>query len=464
MAAEGSWSRARLIPVSGIGSEKEAETRAASAVLAVISVVRDLSVALFSPLGASRAQKAEVETFTEPQFVLDGKKVRPDGLIRITYGKSSWVGLIEFKTGDARLEADQINTYWEIARQNDFDAVVTISNEIAPAPGTHPTDGLRVRSNSKVDVHHISWTALLTTAVMHKAHKGVADPEQAWLVGELIRYLEHPSSGAMAFADMGSNWVSVRDGARDGLLKKNDEPVHDIAQRWDQLIRFAALTLGANIGSDVQQMLSRTHSDQRVRTNYLVDCLVNGSPLDGELRVPNTAGDIELSADLKARRISAAMDVAAPEDRGGKARCTWIIHQLQDAPSSLVIEAYPKNARTPNSATVSDASENRDVLLGEDRRDPARFRLVLTREMGTNRKKGGRNPGFIDSVLQLIEEFYGSVVQNITPWTPRAPKISTRQPEPVTSDPIVTSQSQPDGTTTPCWRIVGEADSAWDEA
>lgn len=39
------WTRARLIPVSGIGSEKEAETRAASAVLAVLSVVRDLSVA-----------------------------------------------------------------------------------------------------------------------------------------------------------------------------------------------------------------------------------------------------------------------------------------------------------------------------------------------------------------------------------------------------------------------------------
>ena len=46
------WTRARLIPVSGIGSEKEAETRAASAFLAVLSVVRDLTVALLSPMGA----------------------------------------------------------------------------------------------------------------------------------------------------------------------------------------------------------------------------------------------------------------------------------------------------------------------------------------------------------------------------------------------------------------------------
>jgi predicted component of type VI protein secretion system len=55
------WPRARLIPVSGIGSQKEAETRAASAVLAVLSVVRDLSVLLFSPMGASRASRAVVD-------------------------------------------------------------------------------------------------------------------------------------------------------------------------------------------------------------------------------------------------------------------------------------------------------------------------------------------------------------------------------------------------------------------
>lgn len=82
------WTRARLIPVSGIGSSKEAETRAASAVLAVISVVRELSLELFSPMGAPRAGKATVETFTEPQFEYNGKRVRPDGIVRISYGKA----------------------------------------------------------------------------------------------------------------------------------------------------------------------------------------------------------------------------------------------------------------------------------------------------------------------------------------------------------------------------------------
>lgn len=183
--------QARLIPVSGIGSEKEAEQRATSALLAVLTVVRDLSTELFAPLGASRAQKASVEAWTEVQFGHNGRKIRPDGLLRIAYGKASWNALLEIKTGDATLDAEQINTYWDVARGEKFDHVITISNEIAPNADAHPTAGLRVRSNSPVQVTHLSWTAILTTAVRLKQHKGVDDPEQAFLLGELIR-TPHP--------------------------------------------------------------------------------------------------------------------------------------------------------------------------------------------------------------------------------------------------------------------------------
>ena len=139
--------------------------------------------------------------------------MRPDGLVRRGYGKGSYTALIEVKTGENLLKTDQINAYWEVARQYGFDAVVTISNEIGH-PGMHPTGGLKVRANSKVKVQHYSWTEILSTAVMCKVHRGIGDPEQAWILGELIRYLEHPASGAMTFADMGPNWVGVRDGAR----------------------------------------------------------------------------------------------------------------------------------------------------------------------------------------------------------------------------------------------------------
>ncbi len=466
------WQRARLIPVSGISSEQEAETRATSALLAVIEAVRDLSTTMFAPLGASRAQRAEVRCYTEVPFKVAVGRThsRPDGLIQVAYGKTTWTALVEVKTGSAMLDADQINAYWDIAREQSFDAIITISNEIAASKDVHPTEGLKVRSNSKVKVHHFSWTALLSMCEVIKDHNGVSDPDQAWILGELIRYLRHPNSGATAFEDMGGEWVAVRDGARDRTLRKNDPAVRSITQRWDQLLRFAALRLEADIGQPVTQQLPAMQREPAKRLQHLVDRLANDGQLDGVLRIPNTVGDLELRVDLRARRITAAVSISAPDDRGGRARCTWLAGQLDgDVDRGLVIEAYAKNARTPISATLAEVLDNKDVLLGVDKRDPTRFTLSLTREMGVARRGGKKSAGFIDSVLRLITDFYGTVVQDLTPWTPKAPKISRSapSPEPDTRDehddpPVITPASSEDVPPLP--DIDENADAAGDAA
>ena len=115
MSNESKWKRARLIPVVGIKGDREAEQRATSALLAVLSIVRDLSHELLTPLGASSAGKATVDTYTEVTLDSHGKSVRPDGVIRVTYGKRSFTALVEIKTGDNRLDKNQINEYWQSA-------------------------------------------------------------------------------------------------------------------------------------------------------------------------------------------------------------------------------------------------------------------------------------------------------------------------------------------------------------
>lgn len=419
--------KARLIPVSGIGSVAEAEQRATSALLAVLSIVRDFSIDLLSPLGASRAQKAEIEAFTEVGYQYGKQRIRPDGMIRVTFGKSSWSAVVEVKTGENTLSGDQINQYWDIARENDIDHVLTISNEIAPNDRTHPTPGLKVRSNSKVGVSHLSWTAILASAVRLKQHSGVSDPEQAWILGELIRYLEHPRSGALAFEDMGADWVTVRDAARSGTLTKRTEGVEDVCARWDQLVRFAALKLGSEIGEDVAEVITKSHQDPRQRLSHLVGAASSTGVLDGALRIPNTAGDLELTADLRAQHLTAAVEVTAPQDKGAKGRVTWLMSQLKDAPRHLVVEAYPKNARTPTTATLADLDADRGVLIGDDRREANKFRIIMHAEMGKGRKTG-KSPSFISTVVKLIEDFYGNVIQDITPWQPSAPKLTKPSP------------------------------------
>ncbi len=243
---EQTWHEARLIPTSGISGADEQERRATSALLAVMSAVREFGRGLTQPLGAPAGN---VQTYIEVPFVLGDAKYYPDGLIRVARGQRSWTALVEVKTGTNQLEATQLENYLDIAREQGFDAVVTISNEIPSIVGQHPTavDKRKVRKGWPV-LHHYSWSQVLTEAVMQKEHRGVADPDQAWILGELIRYLEHPRSGALEFQDMGSSWVPVRDAVSAGTLRATDAGATEVAARFDALLRYLSLRLGRQLG------------------------------------------------------------------------------------------------------------------------------------------------------------------------------------------------------------------------
>ncbi len=240
---------------------------------------------------------------------------------------------------------------------------------------------------------------------------------------ELIRYLDHPGSGALDFSDMGQHWVQVRDGAREGTLSKRTEGVEDVAARWDQLLRFAALKLSAEIGEDVGPVFPRGQNDVKHRISAMIDSLSEAGTLSGGLRIPHTAGNLRVEADVRARRLTASMNVRAPLDKGAKGRVSWLVNQLKDAPRDVVIEAFAKNARTGTVATLGKTRDDRHAALDDARTEPHRFRVVMRSDMGPGRKARGRSLAFIGSVLRLISGFYADVVQDITPWQPPTPKL-----------------------------------------
>lgn len=55
--------------------------------------------------------------------------------------------LVEVKTGTNPLDAAQLDAYLDVAREQGFDAVLTISNEIAAVAGTHlaPVDERKLK-------------------------------------------------------------------------------------------------------------------------------------------------------------------------------------------------------------------------------------------------------------------------------------------------------------------------------
>src|SRR4051794_29242257 len=151
---EETWHQARLIPTSGISGAEEQERRATSALLAVMGAVKEFAKAALGPVGAP---SGAVETYVEVPFMLGEKRVYPDGLIRVTRGGRTWTALVEVKTGRNELATEQLENYLDVAREQGFDALITISNEIPAAAGQHPTK-LDKRKLRKVQLHHWSWT------------------------------------------------------------------------------------------------------------------------------------------------------------------------------------------------------------------------------------------------------------------------------------------------------------------
>lgn len=408
-----------MIPTSGINGAEEQERRATSALLAVMNAVREFGRALTKPL---EAPAGHIETFIEVPFVLGDRKVIPDGLIRVSRGKRSWTTLVEVKTGSNELAAEQLESYLDVAREQGFDAVLTISNEIPAIAGQHPTKVDR-RKVKKVALHHLSWSKVLTEAVMQREFRGVADPDQAWILGELIRYLEHPRSGALEFDDMGETWVATRNAVTAGTLRASDKGVGAVANRFDALLRFASLQLGRRLGIEVTPVLSRKElADPSLRAQNLVAALVAEGTLAGGVRIPDTVGELVVIADVRAGRVTCHVDIGAPREGRATTRVNWLVRQLKNAPEDLRIEAFAAHARGPGAAELLRVvREDPAALVADPAKELKTFRVALSVPLGSKRGRG--RGSFIDSVLDAVDVFYGEVVQRLKAWSATPPRL-----------------------------------------
>ncbi len=428
MAEEHPWNAARLIPTSGIRGAEEQERRATSALLAVMASVREYGRALTTRLGAPAGT---LETFIEVPFELGDKKVFPDGLIRAKRGSRIWTALVEVKTGTNELQREQLENYLDVAREHRFDVLLTISNEIPPAPGVHPTV-VDKRKTKTVQMHHLSWTEVLAAAVMQKEFRGVADPDQAWILGELIRYLEHPNSGAVEFADMGPSWVPVRDAVTSGTLRKNDKDAAQVATRFDALLRFATLKLGQRLGADVTQVLSKAElATPALRITAVTDMLVNEGKLAGAIRIPHAVSPMTVTVDVRAGQIACSFSTNAPAEGRPTTRVNWLLRQLKDAPDTLRLEAYAARQRGAGTAELlGTARENPAILIADPTKEIKSFTVTYLGKMGVARQSG--RSSFIDSVMDAIFTSYDLIGQRLKDWSAAPPRL--RKPDEVVVD------------------------------
>ena len=258
----------------------------------------------------------------------------------------------------------------------------------------------------------------------------MSDPDQAYILNELIRYMSDARSGVLTFEGMGSGWTKVRDGAREGTLRRNDAEVAAVAARWDDLIRYIGLDLTKMLGRDVKQLLPKEQRTPAARQSALRDSLANGGVLYAEVMVPDTSGALAISADLRAKQIAIRTELHAPKEGRSKGRVSWLLRQLQNAPDTLTIEARLGRGQSL-AATLAKVRENPEVLYPEAPKEIRVFVLTLTRNMGV--KKDASKGSFVDSVVTTAEDFYTQVLQNLRPWKaapPKAKRATSDEAEP----------------------------------
>ena len=426
------WPVARLIPISTASGIEAQERKVTSALLAVMSAVDEFGRALLKPLGAPAGK---IETFIEVPFKLDARPLRPDGVITVSRGSKTWSALVETKTGRNPLEPSQIDAYLDLARQLEFNAVISISNQYVTSSSEYPIEIDR-RKLRRVDLHHWSWVDVLTEAIVQEQHRGVSDRDQAYILRELIRYLKDQRSGAVSFGDMGPGWTAVRDGARQNHLRKGAEEVSQVTARWDDLVRFLGLELTAVLGENVKQLLGKSERTPAARQAALRDSLVNSGRLYAALQVPNVAGPLQITADLRTRQVTVSTQVDAPKEGKSRGRVSWLLRQLQSAPESMNVEARVARSSASLAASLQVARTTPDALYPEANKDIRQFVLSMTKNMGLKRSAG--QGSFINSVLDTTMDFYGNVLQDLRAWKARPPKLKKPQepeldelPEPI---------------------------------
>lgn len=440
------WSPARLFPTVGIKGEIERERRATEALLAVMHAVPSFGLALIRKGGAPKGRV--VETFTEVQIPGTGKGapvLRPDGAAVVRAPRAGeWSCLIEVKTGGAVLTPEQVGDYLTLAEQLEMNAVLTITNQIAEdptVPPVQPPPRPGRKAAKAPSLFHLSWWRILAEAVVEHQHRGVSDPDQAWILEEFIAFLEDERSGTGGFGGWGREWVTVRENARTQTLDPRSQECVDAVARWDEFADFLALRLYRDLGSPatVSRPKGMTTMERR---GSLADELASSGRLPMSLRVPGALGGIDLIADLRTRQVQTSVDIPAPEERvRPKARITWLLRQLRDVNEPMVsVEAvYPRKTRA--TASLVDAQEDPERLLhpSDPRQLPRSFRVSTFRDMG--QKRGTGKGSFMAETSHQVLDFYRDVVQVITPLPKRPPQLAADSSAPRATESVTTAQA-----------------------
>ncbi|MFF0015288.1 TerD family protein [Streptomyces sp. NPDC005374] len=409
LAENDSWRPARLFPVSALKNDRDREMRATSVLLSVMTQVPRFGRRLTAAFGAPSGR---METFTEVSLPHGDTPRRPDGVIRIERAGKLWTALVETKTNGNALKADQVQAYMDIAARRGYEAVITLSNDVALEGSPLVDVKIDRRRKHQVALWHLSWAEVAHQAQMLIRHEGVGNAARTWLLQELLHYLQHENSGCHGFQNMGAAWVPVRNGISDETLCQGDPRALEVVESWERLVRQVCLRLGGELGQKVlPAQRARRGTDPGTRRVQLADRLCSEGRLQAELRVERAPGLLTIGADLRTGRLRTSIEIPAPEQGYPLTWAKRLIRRLAEAPADLHVETLVEGAAGGPRGTLERLRPEPADMLPKGAATITGFRLSLLKNMGSSR--GNAEAGFIRSVDDAVQRFYTTVMVHL---------------------------------------------------
>jgi len=414
--------RARLIPVAKPGDE----VALTSVILSAIKLIEEFRKLTTSDL--KMTQGGQVYAYTEVTFP-ECPECRIDGLILVVRGgKIKDAALWEMKNGTSVLEQEQVERYLQVAKFYGIPRLVTLSNQFVSAPTQSP---LQVKVPKGVGLYHFSWSYLLTLSHILLAEKdySISGEDQVHMMKEVVSYLEHKKSGTSGFNQMKPGWSAaieqINSGAR---LRLKDPIVAEAVESWHQEEQDVALILSRNLGLLVESGVKKYRKNLQSRLDGESKQLIDKSTLSSEYRIRGAVSDLVIEAHFKRRTIEMHVSIIPPSTMGIKGQLGWIGRQLAQChkknpelyemvESGLLIEVWVKNARVAERAQVSQLEGLLEHLHGREIRE---LRVIHFEDFG---KAFSSRIKFVERLEQMALSFYTGVVQHLTNWEPKAPKI-----------------------------------------
>jgi len=424
---------ARLIP---IGAETNKERRATSTLLATLMAVPEYAQHMLSIAGCKANSRSKIKCYTEVVFKDKNNKPvemkdsdRPDGLITVKNGKTTWSALIEAKIGNAELDCSQIERYLDLAKAHKIDAVITISNQYANIPTHHPVNvnGQKTRT---VSLYHWSWKSLLTEAVLHtddnEDHKDVSDSSQHFILSEFKRFLQHDSTGINTITQMNKSWAVIC--SEGGLEKKTNDTINAMAS-WHNLCREITLEMSEQIGLNVIQTLPRKYNNEKNGyTSKLKDdvaALYTDGCVTCAFSIKDAASTLCLLSNIKEKYITTSMTIRAPKDsKTARGAIGWLIKQLSgiELPDVHVTACYA-GRNSNRTCSLQELQENGYEAINDNNKNiPHSFEIYTKKNIRLSEIKGVRK--FVEITKKSVFDYYQYVGQNLKNPQNKPPKMN----------------------------------------